>query len=423
MAERMPDQTAGARIDFDGLRGEVEAAVKVPPFSQVTRRARWRRARTRLTTATTVLLTVGILGPAGVVADLHRTTINGWVAPDGPHPEVIDPSITSSAAPQSDILAVAGADIAHIFLLVDTCLNESCDLRLYRLNAGSATPARPLADHLLRASSTSWLDSVSLTALSDTSVIASGLTDGSAWKYKQIDVAAADGPPALSHTPTATTADRPVQLTHLGDIQAVQNRTGRLLQLPSQPPLNSPSVVDNLAPAKGIWVVGSSFGGELAVSVSTDAGRTWITRPLGLNTAQVSGYDQPILASYTGRTAYLLVRLADEEFALYWTNDAGQTWGRRNGQLPWPQPIPVGAPYGLVVRPDGTLLAWLASSPTITYLESTDRGATFRVTSSGPGGPVFALPDGYVQLGSPPAVSRDAASWAAAPITYPGPGG
>jgi len=113
----------------------------------------------------------------------------------------------------------------------------------------------------------------------------------------------------------------------------------------------------------------------------------------------------------------LLVRLADEDFALFSTADSGQTWHRRGTRLPWPQPVPVGAPFGLVVRPDGALLAWLDSSPTITYLESTDGGGSFRVSSAGPGGPVVWVSDGYVALGNQPSVSRNAANWARTPIS------
>jgi hypothetical protein len=337
---------------------------------------------------------------------------------------VVEPSgVTTSPAVQVDIAAAAGVDLNHTYALVDVCVADACSLQLSRLSSPTDTSSRPLRTDLLRTTRTAWLDSVGLTALSGTSLLVSGLTDGDQWQYEQIDLANSDWPPALSQTPPVTTADRAVQLTRFGKVQAIQARSGRLLQLPAQPPLSRPTVVDSVAPTKGIWVTGTLDGGQLAVSVSRDAGQTWTTQPLGVQSAQLSSYDQPVFASYNGTRAYLLVRLATEEFALFSTADGGRTWHRRPGQLPWPQPIPVGAQYGLVVRSDGSILAWLASSPTITYLESTDSAGQFRLTSSGPGGPVFALPDGYVELGSRPAISRDGASWAPTRIAYAVPGG
>jgi hypothetical protein len=214
-----------------------------------------------------------------------------------------------------------------------------------------------------------------------------------------------------------------VQIDRYGKVQAIQTRTGRLLELPSQPPLARPALVDNLAPTKGIWVTGTDSRGQFAVSVSRDAGHTWTTQSLGVPVAQLSSFDEPVFASYNGLTAFLLTRLADEEFGLFWTIDAGSTWHRESSRLPWPDPVPVGAQYGLVVRPDGTLLAWLANSPAITYLEASGVGGQFRITQAGPDGPVYAIPGGYVELGTRPALSNDAAHWAPARVAYTVPGG
>jgi hypothetical protein len=421
MAEPDRDQSREGGIDFTRLRREVEAAVMLPAFTQVARRARWRRARARLTTVGTVLLVVGVLGPAGVVADLHQAGVQGWVSrPDAVGSPSVAPS--GSAAIQITVAAAAGVDLNHTYALVDVCADDSCSLQLSRLSSSGGTAARPIQTGLLRATRTTFLDSIELTALSDTSLLVSGLTDGDRRQYTTVDVGRNDGPPAQTQTPPVTTADRAVQMKQFDKIQAVQARSGRLLQLPTQPPLAQPTVIDNLAPAKGIWVTGTLPGGQFGVSVSRDAGRTWTTQALGLTVNQLSSFDEPVFASYTGATAYLLLRQADEEFALFWTVDGGQNWHRQQTRLPWPEPVPVGAAYGLVVRPDGSLLAWLSSNPTVTYLDSAGAGAPFRVSSSGPGGPVYAVPDGYVELGSKPAISRDAATWAAAHVSYD-PGG
>jgi hypothetical protein len=418
MPEHERDQPGERRIDFSRLRQEVEAAVMLPEFSEVARRARWRRARARLTTLGTVGLIVGILGPAGVVADLHQVTVNGWVSRPDAVTTTVSPS--GSAAVQVNLAATAGVDLNHTYALVDVCVADSCSLQLSRL-AGAA--GKPLAVDLLRGNRTAVLDSVKLTALSDTSLLVSALTDGDRWQSTAVDLASNDGPPAQIQTPPVTLADRAVQLTRYGKVQAIQGKSGRLLELPSQPPLTQATVVDNLASTKGIWVMGTMPGGRFAMSVSRDAGRSWTTQPLGVPVAQLSSFDDPVFASYNGLTAYLLTRLADEEFALFWTIDGGNTWHRETSRLPWPEPVPVGAAYGLVVRPDGSLLAWLANNPAITYLEATGVGGQFRVTQAGPDGPVYAVSDGYVELGPRPALSRDAAHWAAAKVSYTVPGG
>jgi hypothetical protein len=418
----MPDgdreQHRARRIDFTGLRREIEAAVMLPEFSQVTRRARWRRARARLTTAGTVLLVFGILGPAGVVADLNQTAVNGWVSrPEG---VVASVSPSGSAAVQVNLAAAAGVDLNHTYALVDVCVADACSLQLSRL---SNTSGKPVQVDLLRSSRTAVLDSLKLAALSDTSFLVSGLTDGDRWQSTPIELTSNDGPPAQTQTPPVTMADRAVQFTRYGKIEAIQARSGRLLELPKQPPLTQPTVINTLAPAKGIWVMGTAAGGQFAVSVSRDAGRTWTTQALGLPVSQLSSFDDPVFASYNGLTALVLTRLANEDFALFWTIDGGVTWHRESSRLPWPEPIPVGAAYGLVVRPDGSLLAWLASNPTITYLQAAGVGGQFRIPQSGPDGPVYAVPDGYVELGTRPALSQDAAHWSPTKIAYTVPGG
>lgn len=419
MVESGRDQPGQRRIDFSRLRNDVEAATTLPQFDHVARRARRRRARTRLATMGTLALIAGVLGSVGVVAQLRQSGPQGIVSGPG---LAVEPSVNSSASPsvQVHIAAAAGIDLNHMYALVDVCVVDSCNLQLSRLSGGSTKPVRT---NLLRNSPTAWLDSIGLTALSDTSFVVSGLTDTGHWQYAQVDLGSDDSRAGYTQGPSVTTSDRPVQLTRHGPIQAVQVHSGQLLDLPSQPPLAQPSVVESVAPDKGIWVTGVASNAQLAVSVSRNAGRTWTTQPLGIMDSALSTYDEPVFATHDGKSAYLLARLATEDFALFATSDGGRTWHREPAAPPWPEPVPVGAPYGMVVRPDGSLLTWLATSPTVTYLESTDAGAQFRVTSTGPGGRVFAVPDGYVQLGAQAAVSRDAATWAPTQVPYAVPGG
>ena len=63
-----------------------------------------------------------------------------------------------------------------------------------------------------------------------------------------------------------------------------------------------------------------------------------------------------------------------------------------------------------MVRPDGSLLAWLSTSPTVTYAQLPNGGHSFTGVQ-GPGGPVIQVSGGYVSLSGPPKVSSDGLTW------------
>jgi photosystem II stability/assembly factor-like uncharacterized protein len=177
--------------------------------------------------------------------------------------------------------------------------------------------------------------------------------------------------------------------------------------------VQSPVIAAGIAPAAGIWVTGTDpVTGALAVAASRDGGRGWAAVDLGLHPVAA-----PRLASYDGLHAYLLVRTA-QGFALAATADGGGHWHVTGAQLPWPQDAAPTSGYGLAVRPDGALLAWLSTAPSVSYLVSTDHGATFRAFENGPGGALYPLPDGYVAVGVEPKVSRDGATWTPAQLPY-----
>jgi hypothetical protein len=155
------------------------------------------------------------------------------------------------------------------------------------------------------------LDSITLTALSPTVLLVSGLTDGNQWQSKVIDLTKGDDPPALTGNAMMTMSDRAVQMSRFGIVQAVQAHTGRIVNLPSQPPLRDPAVVESVGPGKGVWVIGrDKTNDELAIAVSHDAGRNWTLRLLGVADSQMSDFDEPVFATYNGTKAYLLVRMS-----------------------------------------------------------------------------------------------------------------
>jgi hypothetical protein len=407
-----------AELDFTGLRADIEAATMLPEFDRVTRRARRVRARSFLATAFAVLAVFALLVPAGVIAARNRSggDLLGPVSdPDLPAPGPVNlqtpaPAPSPSSAPQVTIVAADGADITHVYALVDVCRLDSCNLQLSQIQSGQqATTPGPNKIGLLRNKGTDTLNGFSLDALSDTSLVISALPTGGPRKYQRINLS---NVPDDARPQAAGAGDRVGVIDKTGELWAADAKSGTLRAIPKQPPIAQLRVAST-APANGLWVTGTNpVTGDLAVSVSRDAGHGWTTAGLGVMT----GGNTPVLATYQGQTAYLLTRTVDRDFALFQTVDGGQSWQRLSTQLPWPAQTDNGVGYGLVVRPDGSLLAWLATAPAPTYAQSTDRGRTFS-NVTGPGGPVIAVSDGYVSLGTPPKLSSDGSNWA--PATVP----
>jgi hypothetical protein len=416
-----PDRTEwDARLDFDRLRAEVEATTILPEFREVARRARRRRKRSRMGTIGLVLVLLAILVPAGTLADWQRGRPGVISGPDGstlttPSPEPT-PAPASPAGPppspttQVNLVAVAGVDLDHVYTLIDVCLSDSCSLQLSRIMPeGPGVQVHPLRTNLLRRNAISFLSGVRLTALTATSVQVSGqLSTG--WHYQRVDLVGVDGA-------GAATEAQPAQLEAGGKVDAVSQASGIPTELPSQPSLAQPSVVPGIPVNRGVWVTGVATSGKAGVAVSQDGGTSWVVRDLG-----VPAGGQSVLATLNGSTAYLLVRLPDWTFALFRTGDGGRSWHKAAGQ-PWSGlvPAPVGATYGLAVRPDGSLLAWL-SGANLTYAESRDGGQSFHAFV-GPRGQVFQVSDGYVLLGATPMLSHDAVNWSPAELGYEPPGG
>jgi hypothetical protein len=401
-----------AELDFNGLRAEVEAATMLPDFGQVARRARRARRRARLATLSAALAVVAMLAPAGIItAREHAVNQTGPIS----HPDQATPmpvglqtpaaSPTPSTALQATIEAADGADLGHVYALVDVCVPDSCNLQLSMIQTNPRPWVGPDRIGLLRDKSTQWLAGFRLDALSGNSVVISGQAASGTRRYQRVNTGEVID---ATTNAVAKVGDKVAQIDNSGELWAMNGKTNQLSSLAHQPPVHQPSVA-RVAPSLGLWVTGTDpASGKLAVTTSRDAGRTWQSTTLDL--AGDSG--PPALASYNGRVAYLLVRTVDRQFALFRTSDTGDTWQRLSTALPWPA-ADTNAGYGIVVRPDGSVLAWLQTSPTVVYAQSTDGGHSF-ANQAGPGGPVIAVSDGYVSLGSPPKLSRDGSTWAAA---------
>jgi hypothetical protein len=406
-----------AELDFGGLRDDIAAATMLPEFDQVARRARRVRRRGRFAAVLAVLAVLAMLTPGGVIAARERgggTTLDPAgpeltsPLPIGPQSPVPAPSPTGS--PQFTIVAADGADIGHVYALVDVCRGGSCNLQLSEIQAADqATGSGPDQVGLLRQRPTDFLSGFRVEALSDTALVVSAVPAGGARRYQRIDLGsvADDAGPGV-----AEPGDRMAVTDGTGKLRALDAKSGQLRTVPNQPPIRELDV-GSTTPGGTQWVTGTDPAtGALSVSVSRNAGRDWTTAGLGV----MVGGNVPTLATYQGSIAYLLTRTVDRDFALFRTTDGGLSWQQLPAALPWPAGTDPGVGYGLVVRPDGSLLAWLATSPALVYAQSTDAGHSF-VNVAGPGGPVIAVPDGYASLSNPPRLSSDGSNWADATVS------
>jgi hypothetical protein len=376
----------------------------------VTRRARRARRRARLATLSAALAVLAILAPAGVISARERA-VNNQTGPvlqtDKGSPfeiglETPPAPSTPPAVIQSTIVAADGVDLNSLYALVNVCAADACNLQLSKIQLAPQPGTGPDRIGLLRDKSSQFLSGFRLQALSANSLVVSAVAPNGVRRFVRVDTG--NSVDATANTQVKV-GDKVAPIDSSGELWGMDPRSTQLNSLAKQPPVRQPTVA-SVAPSEGLWVTGTDPSGKhVAVANSQDAGRTW--RSVTLENLPADG-GPPVLASYNGRVAYLLLRDVDRQYQLWRTTDTGATWQRMSTQLPWPPDSR--SDYGLVVRPDGYLLAWLASSPTVTYALSPDGGRTF-ANVSGPGGPVIQVSDGYVSLSGPPKVSSDGSTW------------
>lgn len=405
-----------AELDFIGLRAEVEAATMLPDFGQVTRRARRARRRARLATLSAALAVLAVLAPAGVISARERAVNQTAIVSHSDQASPFEIGLqtppaasTPPVAVQSTIVAADGVDLDDVYALVNVCAADSCNLQLSKIQQTPSAAHGPDRIGLLRDKSSQFLSGFRLDALSQTSVVASAVPPNGGRRFVRIDTGTSVD---ATTNAVAKVGDPVAPIDGSGELWGMDPKSNQLGSLANQPPVRQPSVAS--VPAnKGLWVTGTDpTGKQLVVAESSDAGRTWRSATLE---ALPSDAGPPVLASYDGHVAYLLLRGANRQFEVWRTDDTGATWQRTSTQLPWTADNR--NDYGLVVRPDNSVLAWLASSPTVTYAQSYDEGRSF-TNVQGPGGPVIHVSDGYVSLSGPPKVSTDGLTWkqAALPI-------
>ena len=82
------------------------------------------------------------------------------------------------------------------------------------------------------------------------------------------------------------------------------------------------------------------------------------------------------------------------------SENGGVTWSPTATAEVWP----TGTSYGMVAKPDGSLLVWFTNVGITTYLRSIDHGQTFMPDTGppAPGGTIVQVRDGYITLGTEP---------------------
>ncbi len=411
----MPD------LGFSDLRASIEQNTYLPEFQEVTRRARKHTRRRRLATTAKILGVLTVATPglivAGVVIDhvSHAQTITIVGLDDGNNNSVPVPTPKPKVITRT-VVAADGIDMAHSYGLVDVCSAGICNLQLSQISPPTESNVTQRLG-LLRQRPTDTLTDPRIVVVNADTVIISAVVGQSARVYQTLNVTTAAG--------TINSAPRPIQTTVQGAIRVVKGPYGQPATLVHQPPVSEPVLESETA---GWWVCGTTpDNGELAVSVSRDDGRTWSTHPLGLLPDAVTASASPtlprsisggpVLATSNGVDVYVLVT-SGGQMVLTRSGNGGLTWSPTATAEVWP----TGTSYGMVAKPDGSLLVWFTNDGVTTYLRSVDHGETFLPDTGplAPGGTLVQVRDGFISLGTEPATSRDGATWAAAFVPYVG---
>ncbi|WP_238008015.1 hypothetical protein KZZ52_04715 [Dactylosporangium sp. AC04546] len=420
-------------LDFRALRAQIEAATWVPDFSTLYRRAGRVRVRDRMAVVGALVGTLAVFAPVALAGIFGRPT----PAALGPNPDLGDPwspSPVVSAAGQypstTTLRAAAGALPDGVVAAVDVCVevpqNRKCSLQVTVLRDGSPDRRTPFVLDALRQSPLDKLESVELVRIVGNTFMLSGEVVGASRSAVRFSVDAADASPlpGQSGSPMVGPSDRlllkqgdaAVQLAQYGDFFGVRASDGALSLLANQPPMARRTLIGGLPKAAGWWVAGADLGtGQPAVAVSKDQGRAWLARALD---APV-GLDVPTVATLDGNTAFAFVRYPNG-IRFFRTADGGDSWLEVRTKIELPAQLTgdkalVGRSFGVLTRPDRSLVMWIQGNSEMVFLESLD-GEHFGVVA-GPGGPLAAVENGFAALGSPPRVSRDARAWQEATLS------
>lgn len=428
-------------LDFRTLRAQVESATWMPDFSLLYRRAGRVRLRDRMAVVGALVGTLAVFAPVALAGVFGRPS----PAALGPNPDLGEPwsPLPSASAPPSgsfestrSVRAAAGDLPDGVVVAVDVCVEvpqaRRCNLQVVVLRAESPQRRTPFVLDALRQSPLDKLDHVELVRISPAMFMLSGEVSGgsrTSVKFRLDDTTTAGGSSnsvgGSSVTPvigpetreTLGSADRAVQLVEFGDLFGVRQSDGLLSLLVDQPPMARRSIVGDLPAQAGWWTTGTDLRtGAPAIAVSKDQGRHWLARALGAP----PGIDAPTVATLDGTTAHAFIRYG-KGIRHFRTRDGGESWQEVTAKLELPAPLNNdgalnGRAFGALVRPDRSVLLWVAGDSETVYLESLD-GEHFGVVA-GPGGGLDPLDNGYTTLGTPsPRLSTDGRNWQSATLS------
>lgn len=398
--------TTVSDLNFPELREYVENNTYLPEFHEIERRARRRRGHRRMGTGAAVLGALALCAPVVIgggtlAARLYSgagTSVIG-ISGDNHVVRIGTPATTAPPVVTRTLVAADGVDLEHVYGLVDVCADTHCSLQLSTIDPGGITGTTQRLG-LFRTRPTDVITDARIVALNDHTVIVSATLGTGLRQSETIPLTAAGTTP--------TVMARPVQPTEQGDIR-MAGTTGTVSSIPRQPSVTSPSLACSQA---GWWVSGiDPVSGELAVSVSSDQGHTWTTHPVGI----LADSRGTAVATTDGVNVYLLANNGGQ-LVLLRSTDGGGTWAPTATQQTWSP----GTSYGMIARSDGSLLIWITRDQVTSYLRSTDGGASFVPDEGppGPGGPIVTLRDGFLALGTSPALSHDGVTWASAYVPW-----
>jgi hypothetical protein len=162
-------------------------------------------------------------------------------------------------------------------------------------------------------------------------------------------------------------------------IFVVEPHGGWAAWLANQPPLDGvPSTLTEPAPGSAWYSGYDRQAGSPVLSITTDAGRTWITRRFTDNPGSANSAFNMRTASLDGITGYAVVVGGDKGILVYRTTDAGVTWQQVDQQRTAPWSYGGGSSY---IATDGTHV--IAKHPsetisTISFSASRDNGGHYQ---------------------------------------------
>jgi hypothetical protein len=430
-------------LDFRTLRAQIESATWMPDFSLLYRRAGRVRMRDRMAVVGALVGTLAVFAPVALAGVFGRPS----PAALGPNPDLGEPwsPLPSASAPSGTfestltIRATAGELPDGVVAAVDHCVEvpqaRRCNLQVVALRGDSKSRRTPFVLDALRQSPLDKLDHVELIRISPQTFVLSGeVSGGSRTSIKfRLDGATADtaadtGGGATAGTSAVTPVigpetrealgptDRALQLVQYGDLFGVRQSDGALSLLVDQPPMARRTAVGDLPVQAGWWVTGADLDSNApAVAVSKDQGRNWLARTLNAP----PGIDAPTVVTLDGVTTHAFIRYS-KGIRHFRTRDGGDSWQEVTTKIELPAPLGNdgalnGRDFGALVRPDRSVLLWVAGDSETVYLESLD-GEHFGIVA-GPGGRIDPVDNGYASFGTPPRLSTDARSWPAATLS------